>query len=58
MPEEGWQLSSFVIADTVQLIVKDEALALFELAMEQKAENAALLRELDECYGLQGQSNE
>ena len=54
LPEEGWQLSSYVITDTVRLIVKDEALAMFTLAVEQKAENEALLRELNECYALQG----
>lgn len=58
LPEEGWQLSSYVVADTVQLIVKDEALAMFTLAVEQKVENDALLHELNECYALQGQSSE
>lgn len=58
LPEEGWQLSSFVIADTVKLLVKDESPAMFESAMEQKAENAALLRELNECYTLLEQNSE
>lgn len=58
LPEEGWQLSSYVVADTVQLIVKDEATEMFELAMGQRAENAALQRELNDCYTLLEQSSD
>lgn len=35
-----------------QFLVKDEALAMFELATRQKADHAALRRELNEGYAL------
>lgn len=52
LPEEGWQIDSYVVADTVQLIVRDEAARIFDRMIQLEVDNAALLRELNECYVL------
>ena len=52
LPEEGWQIDSYVVADTVQLIVRDEAARTFDRMIQLEVDHAALLRELNECYAL------
>ena len=58
LPEEGWQIDSYVVADTVQLIVRDEAAQTFNRMIQLEVDNAALLRELSECYALLEKSSE
>lgn len=52
LPKEGWQLDSHVIADTVSMVLKEEAERHFTLAMRLEVENTRLVRNLEECYTL------
>ena len=52
LPEEGWQFETYIVADTVELILKEEARRTFDRVVQLELENAALQRDLSECYAL------
>ena len=52
LPGEGWAFDSYVVADTVKMVVKDDAERLFTRATQLEVENQRLNRNLDECYML------
>lgn len=52
LPKEGWRLDTHVVADTVDMIVREGAGRYFEHAMKLEVENECLSRDLSECYGL------
>ena len=52
LPKEGWQLTSHVVADTVSMVVKDNAEDTSVRAAQLEMENRRLLRDLSECYEL------
>ena len=52
LPEEGWQFETYIVADTVALILKEEATRTFDRVVQLELENAALQRDLSECYAL------
>ncbi len=47
---EGWELDSHVVADTVRMVIKDDAERIFTRAMQLEVENQRLNRNLEECY--------
>jgi hypothetical protein len=52
LPKEGWRLSTHVVADTVNMLVKEEAERTFVHAMWLEMENRRLSKDLSECYEL------
>lgn len=52
LPKEGWQFDTHVVADTVKMVVKEDAERIFTRAMQLEVVNEHLNRNLDECYML------
>ena len=54
LPQEGWLVDSHIVADTVSMVIKENAERYFEQAMQHELDNQSLNRELSECYDLLG----
>ena len=52
LSEGGWRFASHVVADTVRMVVKEEAERHFTLATRLTVENKCLEQNLQECYTL------
>lgn len=52
LPKAGWQFTTHDVADTLSLILEEQAERFFTRAMQLEVENAALNRELGEAYEL------
>lgn len=54
LPHEGWLVDSHVVADTLSMIIRENAERYFERVMQLELDNQSLNRELSECYDLLG----
>lgn len=52
LPKDGWQFDTYVVADTISMVVKEGSERFFVRAMQQEVENRRLLHELSACYEL------
>lgn len=52
LPKAGWQFDTHVVADTVSMVVKEEAERFFSQATRLEVETKSLEQDLYECYVL------